>query len=402
MRSENLLWFSWKNLWSHRLRAALTIGGVGIGIGAIVFLVSLGFGLERLVTDQVTNFQAFTLIDVPSANLKTGKINKQAIDRLKEVSHVVSIHEVVDIAGRVKLLDQNAATETVVVAVDPEYFDLAEIIPKSGKLYTKDDDRPVVINDSLRILLGFQNADEAIGKSFELELVVPEDLRSDSVEGPIAKGGNKVLVVGVTTDTQSPVAYMPLKIAVENAIVNRTSLKVRVDDQANIEVAREAIENAGFSTEYVGDTIEQIAQVFSLFRIILGGFGFVALVVAALGTFNTLSISLIERLREVGLLKTLGMRKGDIFKLFIGESMAIGTIGGILGIITGSIIGWSLNRTLLLLAQRASADAVAIYASPPILIFLVIATAIALGFLTGVYPSIRAIKTNALDALRYE
>ena len=103
MRLYNLIYLAWKNLWLHRLRAILTIGGVTLGVGAIVFLVSIGFGLERLVTSQVANFEAFTTVDVPSANLKTGKINQEAIERLKKIPRTAQVDEVVDLAGRVRL-----------------------------------------------------------------------------------------------------------------------------------------------------------------------------------------------------------------------------------------------------------------------------------------------------------
>lgn len=400
---KNLMYLAWRNLWSHRSRAFLTIGGVTIGIASIIFLLSLGFGLERLVTTQVATFEAFTIIDVPSANLKTGKINQEAIDRIGQIGHIKSIDPVVDLAGRVRLEDKEATTETVVVSTTRNYFTLAEIPIDTGKFYESNATQEAVIDASLAKLIGFTDPGDSLGKVITLDLIVPKDLRApDATDGPIVKESIKVTVVGITNSSQNPILYLPLPIAEKNGIINRTSLKVKIDDRAYVQDIRASIETLGFSTEYVGDTVAEISQVFSLFRIVLGGFGVIALVVATLGTFNTLTIALMERIREIGLLKTLGMQRADIFRLYIIESLAIGTVGGILGIVLGSIMGAGVNTTLAILAERAGSDPVSIYYSPPILILTTALLAGFLGFATGLYPAIRAIRVGPLDVLRYE
>ncbi len=404
MRFTAITRLAWKNLWSHRMRAVLTIGGVSLGIAAIIFLVSLGFGLERLVTSQVADFEAFTIIDVPSANLKTGKINQEAISRIREIPGIVSIDEVVDLAGRVRLSSQNSTTETVIVGVNPNYFKIAEIAIDQGKFFADTSTDQVVMNEALAGLLGFNNdAKAVIDQKLVVDLIVPEDLRvKDTTEGPLVHANIPVTISGVFKDSKNPILYLPLGLAQTYGVVNRSSLKIKVGDRNNVTKIRKQIENIGFSTEYVGDTVEQIAQVFSLFRIVLGGFGFIALLVAALGTFNTLTISLLERIREVGLLKTLGMKQRHIFRLFIVESVTIGFLGGLLGVLVGTTVGTGVNAFLRLLALRAGSDPVIVYYSPAAFVIIVGVTSLLIGFLTGFYPAYRAIKTNPLDVIRYE
>lgn len=405
MRLYNLIYLAWKNLWLHRLRAILTIGGVTLGVGAIVFLVSIGFGLERLVTSQVANFEAFTTVDVPSANLKTGKINQEAIERLKKIPRIAQVDEVVDLAGRARLSSQKSTAETVIVGVKPEYFKAAQVALQSGRFY-KEDRRPpeVVINQSLAGLLGFTEKPEAaLGKTVLLDLIIPEDLRKrDATEGPLVRSDVAVTVVGIAGDADNPSLFLPLNVAEEAGAISRTSLKIKVESRRWVPEVRKSIENAGFSTEYVGDTVDQISQVFSLFRLVLGAFGLIALLVAALGTFNTLTISLMERIREVGLLKTLGMRERDIFRLFIAESLTIGAIGGILGVIGASAIGWAINAALQALAASSGSDVVSVYHTPWSFILISGIGSLVVGFVTGFYPAYRAIKTSALDVLRYQ
>ncbi|MDO8513747.1 MAG: ABC transporter permease [bacterium] len=404
MRNYSIIIFAWKNLWSHRMRAFLTIGAVTIGIASIVFLVSIAFGLQQLVTNQVANFDAYTTMDIPSANLKTGKINAEAIARIREVNHVVSVDQIVDLAGRIRMSNQKSTTETIVEAVEPNYFRVADLLINEGHSFEKTSKNQVVVNKALVKFLGLTPKLESLSqKPLVLDLIIPRDLRAyDAIDGPTVKTIERLTVVGLINDNLNPMIYIPLSLADSYGVVNRTSLKLKIDYRESEETVRKSIENIGFSTEYVGDTVKQIEQVFALFRLVLGGFGLVALVVAALGAFNTLTISLMERIREVGLLKTLGMKKKEIFKLFIVESLTIGFMGGIFGVLLSMVIGHGLNIFLRYLAIRAHADVVVIYAYTPLFVLFVILGAIVIGFFTGFYPAYRAIKTKPLDALRYE
>jgi hypothetical protein len=172
--------------------------------------------------------------------------------------------------------------------------------------------------------------------------------------------------------------------------------------KAWVESTRKQIENIGFSTEYVGDTVSEISQVFTLFRVILGAFGLIAMIVAALGAFNTLTISLLERVREVGLFKALGMRNKDVYKLFLAESIIIGITGGLIGLFFGTMLGNLINVILSFLAQKSGAEQIQIFITPWTFSLSVAGFSIIVGFLTGWYPSRRAVKINPLDALKYE
>lgn len=404
MKLKALMKFSWKNLWAHRLRMFLTVGGVAVGVAAIVFLVSLGYGLEQLVTSQVANFEAFTIIDVPSANPPSGKINQESIDRMSKIPHITLIERIVDLAGRVRLSDQDSTTETVVIGSNPKYFDLSDITLATGKIYDQDSTTETVVSTGLANLIGYKDkTDELIGKELALNIILPKSLRKpDTTEGPVVIENIKLKVVGLTTEDSGPIMYVDHKLADEQGIVNSTTMKVQVDDKESVPTVRKQMENSGFATEYIGDTVNQITQVFNIFRLVLGSFGAIALVVAALGTFNTLTISLIERIREVALLKMLGMKRADVFKLFINESITIGVVGGVFGALSGVGIGFGLNTIITKLAERSGSDPVSIFYTPPSFLIMIAVGSFVVGFLTGLYPALRAIKTNPLDALRYE
>lgn len=400
MNARIIAKIAFKNLWSHRLRTILTVAGVTIGISSILFLVSLGYGLEQLVTSQVANFDAFTTIDVPAANISTFKLDDTVLDKIRAFPHVSKVAPVTNLAGRVKKAESSSTAETIIVGASQDYWDISGSVTElNGKMPTTTSE--IAINNAALTLIG-EDSNGAIGKTLNLDVIVPADYRTNQADGMKVASSVPLKVVGVLSDSKSPVVYTSADFLKAQDAVKYSSLKLKSDNKDNIAALRKQLENIGFSTEYVGDTVDQISQVFSLFRIILVAFGMIALIVAALGTFNTLTISLLERIREIGLFKALGMRNKDVYKLFLAESLIIGLLGGLFGVILGYAIGCSINLILSTMAERAHAESIKIFVAPWFVTAVIAIFSIFVGFLTGWYPSRRAVKIDPLDALRYE
>lgn len=400
MNARIIVKIAFKNLWSHRLRTILTVTGVTIGISSILFLISLGYGLEQLVTSQVANFDAFTTIDVPAANISTFKLDDAVIEKIKTFPHVSKIAPVTNLAGRLKKTESSSTAETIVVGAGQDYWTISGSVSEIiGKMPSEKDE--ISINGAALALIG-ENADSVIGKTVKLDVIIPADFRTNVADGMKVATSIPLKVVGVLADSKSPVVYTSADFLKAQDAAKYSSLKLKADDRENIATLRKQLENIGFSTEYVGDTVDQISQVFSLFRIILVAFGMIALIVAALGTFNTLTISLLERIREIGLFKALGMRNKDVYKLFLAESLIIGLLGGLFGIILGYSLGCGINLILSTMAERAHAESIKIFVAPWLVTAVIAIFSVFVGFLTGWYPSRRAVKIDPLDALRYE
>jgi ABC-type antimicrobial peptide transport system permease subunit len=292
----------------------------------------------------------------------------------------------------------------VINGASREYFQYAGMRAANGTLpVTKDE---IAVSDDYAKLLNV-SPESLVGKNVTLEALVPTeylDRTSEGYDASVQVGTRNAdyKIVGVVPTQKTPTIIMDVSGLKKVSVGSYASSKVKVDDQTNVEGVRKQIENIGYSTEYVGDTISQITQVFSIFRLVLGLFGLVALAVAAIGTFNTLTISLLERIREIGLLKALGMGNRDIYKLFISESLFISLIGGIFGIIIGVGIGQIINGVLGFMAAQAHADTAVIFVTPVVFGVGTAIFSLVVGFLTGWYPARRAVKTDALDALRYE
>jgi len=208
--------------------------------------------------------------------------------------------------------------------------------------------------------------------------------------------------VGIVNDDSSPKIYANYDNLRKIGLLNYSQFKVEVSDKNKVPEIRKQIENMGLKTQYVGDTVAQINQVFGIFRAILVAFGLITLIVSVLGMFNTLTISLLERIKEIALMKMLGMRKKDINNIFLTESIMLGFTGGIIGIILGVLSGKAINCVLNYYAKSMGGDPVTVFYSPWSFILIIIVISILIGLLTGLYPARRAVKVKSLDVLRYE
>lgn len=260
--------------------------------------------------------------------------------------------------------------------------------------------KEIVVNQSVLQLLNITE-DEAVGKELNLSLVVVGELLEDS-SVRIESAPLNYKIVGVIPDEGTPIIYVPF-LDVRSLGVNRYSqLKVISKDNASLREIRTTIESAGYGTVSVSDTVVQIDSLFSNFRLILSILGLVALSVAALGMFNTLTVSLLERTREVGLMKAMGLKSDEVKALFLTESMIMGLYGGILGLLLGIGFGKALSLILSALSVVKGVGFVDVSYVPISFVVFVIFLSILVGISTGYYPAKRATEISALNALRYE
>lgn len=260
--------------------------------------------------------------------------------------------------------------------------------------------KEVVVNQSVLQLLNI-NENDAVGKTINLSFVVVGELLEDpSVR--IESAALDYKIVGVIPDEGTPIIYVPF-MDVRSLGVNKYSqLKVIAKDKNSLRDVRTTIESAGYGTVSVADTVAQIDSLFANFRLILSILGLVALSVAALGMFNTLTVSLLERTREVGLMKAMGLKSNEVKALFLTESMIMGLYGGILGLLIGVVAGKLLSVVLSALSIVKGVGFVDVSYVPIPFVLFVLFLSVLVGILTGYYPAKRATKISALNALRYE
>ncbi len=261
-------------------------------------------------------------------------------------------------------------------------------------------DREAVVNRSFLEVLGISES-QAIGQTFDVSFIVTGKLlsgRTDRIES-IA---TTYEIVGVTPDEQTPLFYVPFIHLKSLGIENYSQAKIVVENESDLPAVRQQIESAGFTTNSVSDTVAQINDLFRTARVLLALVGLVALSIASLGMFNTLTVSLLERTREVGLLKAMGMKSREVRDLFLAESMVMGSLGGILGIAVGIFVGKIVEILISIYAISQGAGYIALVDIPIAFGLLIIFLSFLVGILTGLYPARRATQISALNALRYE
>jgi putative ABC transport system permease protein len=177
------------------------------------------------------------------------------------------------------------------------------------------------------------------------------------------------------------------------------SLVVEVDNSANISSVASRIRQSGFGAATGQSQLNSQTNVANIIGLVLGALGLVALAIAALGVMNTMVMSVLERTREIGVMRALGARRSTIRRLFTFEALVLGFFGGFFGVVIGYII---LLVAKPFIANKFPGGVTPTITVPIWLMLLVIALTTFIGFLSGLIPSRRAARLDPIEALRYE
>lgn len=271
----------------------------------------------------------------------------------------------------------------------------AEILPPPSSIK-----KVAIVNSAFLSMLGL-TADDAVGQIFTTkylfdgQLFGQNDYLAESEE-------IEYKIIGVLPDTKTPFFYVPFSDLQGFALKEYSQLKIMVEETVQLAKVRTDIEAMGFKTSSVVDTVERINSLFATLRAALLILGMVALGVAALGMFNTLTVSLLEKTRQVGLMKAMGMKSHEVKRLFLAESVIMGVSGGVLGLVLAFLAGKLVSAVLSSLAFASGVGVLDVAHIPPGLALVVMLFSFLIGVGTGWYPSHRATRISALNALRYE
>lgn len=175
-----------------------------------------------------------------------------------------------------------------------------------------------------------------------------------------------------------------------------------LDPTASYDRVKDSVEALGYRTFSYVDQFQEIRRFFFYFNIALGIVGMIALVTASLGIVNTMVMSILERTREIGILKSLGADDRDIRSLFLTESGMIGTIGAAMGIVTGWIITRIASFVAQIVMERQGFPEMEMFALPWWLITIALVFGLLVSLVAGLYPALRAARVDPVQALRNE
>ncbi len=391
-----LLYMSWRNLLARKLRSSLTILGVVIGIGAIFFLLSLGLGLQNLVTKEVIGNASVRSIDIFSPNSRVVKLNSEQLQTIKNLPQVSTLGASYSFAGSITF--NRSEIDSIAYGVDMPYQQLSNLQVVKGHLLKKDKLDSVFVNTALLAAIGIEDPDKALGKKINLKIPLRET--SSGTDSVLEKS---LIVEGVINSGSGSEVFLPAVLLEQAGADQYSQAKLLAQEAADVVNLRKQIESLGFETTSPVDTIDEINQIFKYFNIILAGFGAIGMIVAVLGMFNTLTISLLERTRETGLMIALGGRRKDMRILFILEAMLLSLIGSIIGVLLAMLGGWGVNLLMNKIANgRGVAQHFELFATPLWLIVSLILFMTLVGVLVVLLPAHRAEKINPINALRRE
>lgn len=396
MKIRDIIELSFQRFRTRSLRFILTILGVGVGIGVVFFLVTLGFGLQEVVIGRIATSESLVALTVAlpeeAQNLlvldddKVAKI--RAIQFVQDVSPVLSLPAEIDYQG--------LKAQTLSQAVQTTYFNYSGIEPSHGQLFDAAATDGLVVSETVFRLFNLTAAD-AIGREFNVTFVTPG---ADGNVKLLSFGHPFKIVGSVQSDTNS--IFIPLSLFSQLTPRTYSQVKVRVDNTNHINHVRDILVDQGYAVIALTDTLDQLNKIFRYTQIALATLGIVALFIASVGMFNTLTISLLERTQEVGILKAIGATNKDVWMIFLFEAVLIGTLGGLAGITGGFIFARLVNLGLNIVARRFGGAAVNIFHVPWWFVLAILSIAIMVGLVTGFYPARRAAHLNPLKALKNE
>ncbi len=402
MRVQDLAQLSTRMFKTNPLRTWLTILGMGVGTGAVVVLVGLGFGLQKIILEQIVFGETLLSLGVSATGVQSLRLTPETVDSFRQIPEVL---DAAPMARFPALVTYKGLTGNLFIqAVEPPYLRYAGITSSAGEVFTDTDagdTNSIMLSPAVLKLFGIDDAEEFVGERVSFRLLVPSAAVPGEVdEVPIDK---EYVVRGITKEEGVLNALMMLpELRNHVGIDEYERIQVRVSNNESLPIVEAALIEDGYRVTALSKTVEQASKIFQGIQAVLATFGGIALVVSAIGMFNTMTVTLLERTKEIGIMRTIGASPKDVKNLFISESIVVGFLGGISGILMGVVFGVTVNVFLNLVAGQFGGQSVTLFSFPfPFLLFIALFSA-AVGYLTGVFPARRASTLNPLDAIRYE
>jgi putative ABC transport system permease protein len=240
-----------------------------------------------------------------------------------------------------------------------------------------------------------------VSREQKLKIVGVADLDPESMRGPTRARVFLPLKLAESLHVMQPTDLREISRAATDEPVY-SSLSVRVKSPSLIQAVEDTVKKMGFNTFSILDASRSIQQFFKVLDVFLGIFGSLALAVAFIGIVNTLVMAILERRREIGIMKAIGASDGDIRKLFFAEAGAMGILGGVVGVALGWAIGQVINLGTNIYLKRQSFPPEHFWAVPWWLVGFAILFSFLVSLAAGLYPAGRAARLDPVQALRYE
>ncbi|MDR3763081.1 MAG: ABC transporter permease [Acidobacteriota bacterium] len=436
MKRQDLFELAGRNMRNARLRNALTILGIAVGVASLVATCSLGIGLQNFANRQLMRSGMFQTVFVTSrqdvrnmdenAETKpdeqpqiTGETRARiaALPGVEEVAPEVRATAEVVYNGQPQFtllagLPQSARDEDSVEKVQGRFFsgpNADEVLLQRDFAKKLESDPANVIGKSVTIRYAERQSGEAEG-SFSIErhekaFVIVGLLDEQPFGGMRMISRARVFLPTATAEQMNLMQPADTQQLVRSTPGQKTysMLTVRMKSAAYAEQVEDAVKKMNFSAYSYLDAARSMRRFFAVLDMFLFLFGSLALVVASLAIVNTLVMAVLERRREIGIMKAVGASDRDVQRLFFAEAATMGLIGGLLGVALGWFIGRAINfGGNVYLSHTMHLPKENLWSVPVWLGLAAVVFAVAVSVLAGLYPAARAARLDPVQSLRYE
>lgn len=392
-------------LYANKLRSLLTMLGIIIGVGAVIAMVSVGMGVRRNVQESIASLGSNMLIVSPGSSNRggprgaAGSMQTLKYEDAKAIQAKIRNIDFVSpsVSGSYQIVNGNQNWNSSVQGVTPEYMDIKSLVVESGSFISMDNmnkrDRVAVIGTTVaENLFGSENP---VGRNIRV------NNQPFRVIGLLESKGQSSM-----GQDQDDVVIIPLTTAQERmlGITYVQSISVQVKDALYMDQVQEDIEvllsqrhrivgdkEDDFHVRNLTSLMEAMNQTTTMITLLLGSVAGISLIVGGIGIMNIMMVSVTERTREIGIRKALGATFGNIMMQFLIESVVIGVIGGIIGIVAGCCLSYAI--------AGLGGFSTVITLAPIVVSF---SFSVGIGLLFGILPARKAAKLDPIEALRYE
>ena len=394
LKIRELLSLSFRTFRTKPQRAFLTILGMSIGMATVLLLVSLGYGLQYILIGRlITTEDSLITMEVSYPSESNILITKPTLEKLKTYENVSEVSSIAEFPGEIS---ENGKSSLLIDTriVEPSYFRLTGLLPTIGSV-PKVGEQGLVASSQTFIPLGLVADATSLNKPFNFKIFFQDDKNNTFTE---ADSNLPIKIEGIISDDSMP----PTAIIFSNSIskeppfFQKALIKAKNIDV--IEKLRDKLLDDGFLVSARIDLVTQARKITNIITIILGVFGITALVVSAIGMFNTMLVGFLERIYEVGILKSLGATDYDVRNLFLVEASMMGLLGGVGGVLIGVGGGKIFNLLISFFATRFGGKAIQLFLTPIWFIFLILGFSLIIGFVSGWWPAHRAAGLSPKEA----
>jgi len=390
MNAFDTFHFAFRSLTAHRLRTILSASGIAIGIAAVILLTSIGDGVQRFVLSEFTQFGT-NIVNITPGKINThgGSLGAIGSARLLTIEDAMVLKQSryaqytnANVVGNAEIRAQGRSRRVTAYGQGPDFARAFNMQVEIGQFLPDDDPR----NPRAYVVLGAKVRTELFGDSNPLGALLQVGGSRFRIIGVMASKGQ---VLGFDLDDT---VFMPTTRALEInfSYLPDAPVQAVVEDIQRILVARHGRED--FTITPQKQMLNTLSTVLNVLKFAVAALGGISLLVGAVGMVTLMHIAVSERIPEIGLLAALGATRARIRILFLLESIALSTVGGLAGLIIGTSIAWLLKLLVSSLPVNIPWDYV----------LGALCLSVLIGLAAGVVPAIRAAKLNPVDALRTE